>query len=217
MATGTSGSESDGFNWGGVGSGLSLISNVYGVGAKYGNSLLNAWGYGNQAFAAYQNGVFQKWGYDMQAAAYRQDAKSYAATAGEYQREGNDEAYLRYQQLNYDVGRIRTAAAGSGIDLSSDVVKRTDAQTRAYADYDVTRIQRNAANKGQSAISQARNALINAAYATANGKLALANGKSQAMAYLAMQKYGLKAAQASVWTGGIATSLQGAAFGFSLM
>ena len=179
------------------------------TGARFGSDLSSAYAYGIKAIGAFQSGKLSQWDYDRQAAAYKEDAASYMATAGDYQQEGLDQAFLRYQQLNEDVGRIRTAAAGSGIDMSSDVVRRVDAQTRQNAAYDVNKIGRNAANKSQSAVYQARNALINSAYATANGKIAYYNGIAQADAYRNQQNLGTKMAWANLVSGTANSALSG--------
>ncbi len=179
------------------------------AGVQYGADLSAANAYGLQAAGAEQQGALSQWSYDQQAKAYAQDALSYSATAGEYQQEGLDQAFLRYQQLNEDVGRIRTAAAGSGIDMSSDVVRRVDAQTRQNAAYDVNKIGRNAANKSQSAISQARNAMVQSAYATANGQIAYANGVAQAKAYRAQQQYAEDMAWLNLVSGTVEATVNG--------
>lgn len=179
------------------------------AGVQYGADLSAANAYGLQAAGAEQQGALSQWSYDQQAKAYAQDALSYSATAGEYQQEGLDQAFLRYQQLNEDVGRIRTAAAGSGIDMSSDVVRRVDAQTRQNAAYDVNKIGRNAANKSQSAISQARNAMVQSAYATANGQIAYANGVAQAKAYRAQQQYASDMAWLNLVSGTVEATVNG--------
>ena len=165
------------------------------TGAKFGSDLSSAYAYGIKAIGAFQSGKLSQWNYDQQAAAYKEDAASYMATAGDYQQEGLDQAFLRYQQLNEDVGRIRATAAGSGIDMSSDIVRRVDAQTRQNAAYDVNKIGQNAANKSQSAVYQARNALINSAYATANGEIAKINADAQGEAYDMTMRYGQRQAK----------------------
>ena len=186
------------------------------AGVKFGSDLSSAYAYGIKAIGAFQSGKLSQWDYDRQAAAYKEDAASYMATAGDYQQEGLDQAFLRYQQLNEDVGRIRTNAAGSGIDMSSDVVRRVDAQTRQNAAYDVNKIGRNAANKSQSAISQARNAMVQSAYATANGQIAYANGVAQAKAYRAQQQYANDMAWINLVSGAINAGVSGIKTGYAL-
>lgn len=189
--------------------GLDAAFGVSATGLKFGSDLSSAYAYGIQAMGAYQSGKLSQWNYDQQAAAYKEDAASYMATAGDYQQEGLDQAFLRYQQLNEDVGRIRATAAGSGVDLSSDVVRRVDAQTRQNAAYDVNKIGQNAANKAQSAVYQARNALVNSAYATANGKIAYYNGIAQADAYRNQQNLGTKLAWTNLVSGVAQSTLSG--------
>ena len=112
-----------------------------------------------------------------------------------------DNAFIRYQQLNSEIGSIRTTSAGSGIDLSSSIVGRVTAQAKKDADWDVGNIQANAAAKASSAISQTRNAIIQSAYATANGKIAQAGAEAEAAAYRASQKYGQFAAWGNLVSG----------------
>jgi hypothetical protein len=186
----------------GAGTG-SLVAGAKGLaaGLNFGSDLMSAYSYGLKAKNAELQGQLSKWNYDNQAAAYLEDAHNYAAASGDYQKEGMDSAFLRYQQLNSEIGSIRTTSAGSGIDLSSSIVGRVTAQAKKDADWDVGNIQANAAAKASSAISQTRNAIIQSAYATANGKIAQAGAEAEAAAYRASQKYGQFAAWGNLVSG----------------
>jgi len=198
-----------------VGIGVGALKGVS-TGLQFGADLMSAYSYDLQASGALISGQLSQWNYNNQADAYAADASGYAAQAGDMQKAGMDQSYLRFNQLAYDIGRIRTKAAGSGIDLSSDIAARVEGQTRTNATYDVNAIQSTAGANASGAMNMAKNSMISSAYATAQGKIEMYGAEATAAANRASAKAAKNIAWANM-IGGMSNAVaSGAVTGMAL-
>lgn len=178
------------------------------AGLRFGSDLTSAYSHQLMASGALIGGRLSRWNYGNVAEGYAADAQGYAAQAGDFQQAGMDRAFIRYWQLGHDIGRIRSKAAGSGIDMSSDIVSRVEGQSRRNAVYDVRQIQRTANANAAGAMDMARSSMVSSAYAKAQGEIEMAGAEATAAA----NRASASAARNMAWAnliGGIGNSIGG--------
>lgn len=191
MMAGTSG--------GGGASAIGGASGVFmgiGAGLQFGGNLTSA-------YSARLAGQGQAWNYKQQAKRYLLDAKDAMLSVGGIQYQSQDAMAMRYDQLARDVAQMRTQAAASGIDLSSDAASRIERANRTYAAWDVARLAEQGQSEANAAVLAARNARIESAYAKANAEIARIGAKMQ-----------YKAGMVSAWAGLIGGTAQAAGMSY---
>ena len=131
-------------------------------------------------YAARSKASALRWQGRQQQKALREQGKLLAWNAGEAQREGLEAAALRYDALGREIAAQRVRAAGSGIDMSSDVAARAERSSRKAAAQDVDKMARSAYYRALNYNRGAQNAFFNADQARIQGdlqaKIAKANG-----------------------------------------
>lgn len=120
---------------------------------------------------------------------YEKEAEYHEKLAGRIQEAGRSAREQRLLQLGQDTGRIAASAAGSGIDVSSRVVKKTAADTAKSAYNDTMQMAKNEHEGAESEMNQRLTAVQNAlwtGYAAKvekhNRKMAVAGGALSATA-----------------------------------
>lgn len=115
----------------------------------------------------------------LQSEDLARQGESAVKNIGIVQQQGIDSATLRYNALGAEVARQRVAAAGSGIDLSSNAVGKAEQASRRNAAWDVSRISRNAKIAADNYNAQAEMAFRNSAFARINGEYAARQAEIQ--------------------------------------
>lgn len=137
-----------------------------------------------------------------------------AQGVGDIQRQGLDRAVLRYNALAREIGEQRSRGAGTGIDLSSDVVSRAEHSSRRAAAWDVGKIAEQTRQSANEQSLRAMSAFASAAYSRIQGdyqaKLARNRGT------VGMLKSGWNMAVnagkgiADIWSGGFVSAADSA-------
>lgn len=124
--------------------GANLLQGMLGAresakGGRYAASSAMAGAYGN-ASDIRARGAHIAANAEVNAVNYDSLADYYLRAAGNFQMQGSDERGKRGLQLGQDKGRIMAEAAGSGIDASSKIVRKSIADTvkSAYHDYEMS-------------------------------------------------------------------------------
>jgi len=148
----------------------------------------------------------------VQAANYDAMADYYLRQAGNFQMHGREERTMRGLELGQDKGRITAEAAGSGIDVTSRVVRKTLADTVKSAYHDFETSAWNEHQNAYGAMKQRAAAKTNAA-----NQRAIAAWAERAYDNLARQteRYGGTMARQAIGAGnaGAVSSLFGGLFG----
>lgn len=116
-------------------------------------------------------------GLKMQIYNFEQQAKSATKEAGLVQEAGRQSRESRMVQLGNQKGKIISSAAGSGIDVSSKVVRKImdDTVKSAYADAET--ISRNEQQAAQQKVNEATSARLNKVWSEYNLKMEQQNEK----------------------------------------
>ena len=139
-------------------------SKSWDAGADIGDALVSP-------YAARSKASALRWQGRQQQKALREQGKLLAWNAGEAQREGREAAALRYDALGREIAAQRVHAAGSGIDMSSDVAARAERSSRKAAAQDVDKMARSAYYRALNYNRGAQNAFFNADQARIQGDL----------------------------------------------
>lgn len=143
---------------------MGSFSSFWNGGADIGGALVSP-------YAARSKASALRWQGRQQQKALREQGKLLAWNAGEAQREGREAAALRYDALEREIAAQRVHAAGSGIDMSSDVAARAERSSRKAAAQDVEKMERSAYYRALNYNRGAQNAFFNADQARIQGDL----------------------------------------------
>lgn len=108
---------------------------------------------------------------------YRKTADYYLKLMGVTQESGRMSREMRMIQLGQDIGNIATSAAGSGIDVSSRIVRKTSTDTARSAYNDAARLAENEKLSADDQMNQRLQAIDNALWSGYAAKIERHNRK----------------------------------------
>lgn len=115
---------------------------------------------------------------EMQAKNYGKAAEDFNRKAGRVQEQGRMARESRLIQAGQDVGHITASAAGSGIDVSSNTVKKTISDTMVAAYNDVSVMAKNEAEASRDMQNRALEAKVSQIWTEYNIDMEKANRKA---------------------------------------